>query len=216
MLQIVPDAPPDPVSAEADHRIANHLSLISSMLRLQIRALESQEFSQQDARLLIEDCGRRIETVARVHRLLSSRVNRGAPVDIRDYLREVAEGVVAGTAVRGAHALRAEGESGCRVRANAVAPMGLLVGELVTNAVKYAHPAGVDGTIVLRCSSDARNSAVVTVADDGVGLPEGLDPDTSGNIGFRMIRSLIQKLEGAVEFDSSCLGLSVTIRIPRA
>ena len=54
----------------------------------------------------------------------------------------------------------------------------------------------------------------MTVSDDGVGLPEGFDPQRSGNIGFRMIRTLVERLAGEIEYDSSCLGLTVTLRIP--
>lgn len=215
MLKLISEFLDGSALSEADHRIANHLSLVASLLRMQKKAIATAEtFSRKDAEWLLDDCGRRIETVARVHRLLAAQANHQGWIEVGAYLHEIAEGIVASTALRGKHALDSKCDTNCHVRADHVASLGLLVGELLTNAVKYAHPSGVPGTITLRCSSALDNSTVLTVADDGVGLPEGFDPATNGNIGFRMIRSLVQRLQGEVEFDSSCLGLSVMVRIP--
>lgn len=217
MLKLISEFLDTPASSEADHRIANHLSLITSLLHLQTRALsESKSFSREDAVWLLDDCGRRIETVARVHRLLAARADRRARIDVCDYLHDVAVSIVESTAVRGKYVLNSDCDHGCRIGADHVASLGLLVGELVTNAVKYAHPAGVRGAITLLCAGAADNSTILTISDDGVGLPEGFDPATKGNLGFRMIRSLVQRLRGEIAFDSSSLGLKVTLRIPNS
>ena len=217
MRQLLSEFLDAPESSEADHRIANHLSLIASLLRLQTRTLAgSKSFSREDAVWLLNDCGRRIDTVARVHRLLAAQSKQREWIDVREYLREIAEGIVESTSVEGKYTLKSDCQIGCRVRANHVVSLGLLIGELVTNAVKYAHPAGVPGVITLSCSSALDNAIIVTISDDGVGLPEGFDPATSGNIGLRTIRSLIQRLQGEIDFDSSCLGLIVTVRFPKS
>ena len=79
MLQLISESLDTPASSEADHRIANHLSLIASLLRLQTRALaESKSLSKEDAVWLLEDCGHRIETVAGVHRLLAAQADHHA------------------------------------------------------------------------------------------------------------------------------------------
>ncbi len=216
MLQLISESLDTPASSEADHRIANHLSLIASLLRLQTRALaESKSLSKEDAVWLLEDCGHRIETVAGVHRLLAAQADHHARIDVRDYLRDIARSIVESTAARGKYVLKSNCDHDCLIRADRIDSLGLLVGELVTNAVKYAHPAGVAGAITI-CAGASGNSIIVTVSDDGVGLPEGFDPTTNGNIGFRMIRSLVQRLQGEIAFDSSPLGLSVTLRIPNS
>lgn len=217
MLKLISEFLDAPASSEADHRIANHLSLIASLVRLQTRALsESKSFSREDAVWLLDDCGQRIEIVARVHRLLAAQTDHHARIDIHDYLHDVAESIVESTAVRGKFVLKSACDHGCLIRADHIDSLGFLVGELVTNAVKYAHPAGVGGAITMLCSGASDNSTIVTVSDDGVGLPEGFDPATNGNIGFRMIRSLVQRLQGEIAFDSSPLGLKVTLRIPNS
>jgi two-component sensor histidine kinase len=215
MQSIISDFSTPPASAEGDHRISNHLTLIASLLRMQKKALaEAGRFTRQDAEWLIDDCARRIETVGRVHRLLARQSDRHALIDIGEYLRPLAQGIVESTSGQGKYELELDCDPGCRIRSEDVASIGLIVGELVTNAVKYAHPAGVDGKIRLKVSISADNRAVIKVSDDGVGLPAHLDPATSGSVGFRMIRSLVQRLQGEIDYDSSCLGLSVTIRIP--
>ncbi|SFK85144.1 sensor histidine kinase [Methylocapsa palsarum] len=215
MLQLLSEFLDAPNSSEADHRIANHLSLIASLLRLQTKTLAgSQTFSREDAVWLLNDCSRRVDTVARVHRLLAAQSEQNGWIDVREYLREIAEGIVESTSGDGKYTLKSDCEIGCLVQADHVASLGLLIGELITNAIKYAHPAGVPGVITLSCSRAPDNSSIVTISDDGVGLPEGFDPATSGNLGFRTIRSLTQRLQGEADFDSSCLGLSVTVRFP--
>lgn len=204
----------DPNSSEANHRIANHLTLIASLLRLQKQGLaKAKSFTREDAEWALEDSVRRIDTVARVHRLLAHSEDNSS-IDVGDYLQDIAQGIVESTAATAKYRLQSVFDCGCLIRADHVASLGLLVGELVTNAVKYAHPAGVDGVIELHCSAANDTSTIVRVSDDGVGLPEGFNPATSGGLGLRMIRSLVQRLQGEIAFDSTSLGLNVTIRIP--
>jgi two-component sensor histidine kinase len=201
---------------ESNHRIANHLSLIAAMLLSQKKILaNAAEFSRGDAIRLLEDCGHRIETVARVHRLLACPATPHGWIDIRDYLRDLAQCIIDGTAMRGRQALVTESGEVCYARADHLASLGLLVGELVTNAVKYSHPSGVSGIITLSLSSDAACSPIVAVSDDGVGLPEGLDPLTCRTGGLQLIRSLSTRLRATLSFDNTGLGLRVTIRVPR-
>lgn len=202
-------------AAETDHRIANHLSLVAGLLRLGKKSLPPHDMiSRAEVERLLDDCSQRIEAVARVHRLLAAQAHDDGWIDVRDYLQEIAESMVESLAARGALTLRLECRKGCCVRAGHVAPLGLIVTELITNAVKYAHPTGVAGVLTVGCAPAAAGFSIVRVSDDGVGLPEEMDPATSGNIGFRLIRSLVQRVDGDIDYDSSCMGLAVTLRIP--
>jgi two-component sensor histidine kinase len=78
---------------------------------------------------------------------------------------------------------------------------------LVTNSVKYAHPARVKGKIRLTCAR-VDGATRITLADDGVGLPDGFDPDTSGGMDLRMTRLLAKQLQARLSFRSSDLGLT--------
>jgi PAS domain S-box-containing protein len=86
-------------------------------------------------------------------------------------------------------------------------------GEAVTNAIKYSHPTGVPGKITVQCQRDDEGRITIDVTDDGVGLPENFDPELDGSVGFRMMRALSERLEAALTFTSSSLGLGVSLRV---
>jgi two-component sensor histidine kinase len=88
--------------------------------------------------------------------------------------------------------------------------------EILTNAMKYAHPAGVPLRMTLLCETIADGTLQVTVSDDGVGLPEDFDPAKDGGIGFQIIRTLTAELGAALEVLSDSLGVTFCLRVPQA
>ena len=102
----------------------------------------------------------------------------------------------------------------CAVTSDEAAVIGLIVGEAVTNAITYSHPTGVPGKITVQCQQDDNGRITIDVTDDGVGLPENFDPKSDGGVGFRMMRALSERLEAALAFESSSLGLGVSLRLP--
>jgi two-component sensor histidine kinase len=203
--------------AEANHRIANHLSMISGLARMQGAGLREKapHMSGDDVRSILEEFGARLETVARLHRLLASGQQRAA-INLADYLREVAEGVVSCLSFAGKTELRFACDASCLVAAEKAAPLGLLVGELLTNSIKYAHPTGVAGQIRLECRKLPRGIVAIEVADDGVGLPDGFDPLGGAGMGFRLVRTLAAQLGAAIDFDNNGLGLCFALQMPTA
>ena len=110
--------------------------------------------------------------------------------------------------------VKAYGAGASRVRADLAAPVELIVREAVANAIKYAHPTSVPGKIAVDCERDATGGLVVTVMDDGVGLPENFDPACDGNTGFRVMRALSERLGGSLAWKSTPLGLRMRLRVP--
>jgi two-component sensor histidine kinase len=86
--------------------------------------------------------------------------------------------------------------------------------EAILNSIDYAHPAGVPGRILLSSAREPDGSIRVEVADDGVGLPEGFDPERDGGHGFRTMRRAGAELGAELSFRSSCLGLAVGLILP--
>jgi two-component sensor histidine kinase len=209
--QAVPGRRAADLLAESNHRIANNLSMVAALLRLQTDALGKahRPLSPAQARTLLQEASERIDTVGRLHRLLS-RAPDGAGLDLGGYLAEIALGALTSMAPCGAapHFI-AELREASLPPAEALS-VGVIVGELVTNAVKYAHPAGVAGEIHLRCEQIG-GSTLVEVADDGVGLPEGFDPAVDGGLGLRLVRSLATRLGADLVFEQSELGLCVRL-----
>jgi two-component sensor histidine kinase len=202
------------VVAEANHRIANHLAMIAGLMRSQgARIVEKQEtMTGREVRLTLEEFAARLETVARVHRMLSQS-DEGDPVDVDAYLRSIAERMLSSLSLAGEMKLHCDLRTSCVLSSEKAITLGLLVGELVTNAVKYAHPAGVAGIISVEASM-TRDGILINVSDDGVGLPEGLDPLEGGGMGLRIIQALTTKLGGTISFENHGLGLSCTLLVP--
>jgi two-component sensor histidine kinase len=221
MLELVPTKVPKLAAfdavAEANHRIANNLSIISGLLQLRGSALcsEPRAMSGHEVRLILEEVGSRLEAVARLHRLLA-KGRQEASVNVAEYLREIADGVVSSLSIAEWTELQFASDPGCLVPAQTALPLGLIVAELVTNAVKYAHPAGVIGQLKLTCRRSLGGDITIEISDDGVGLPDGIDPMKNGHMGFQVVRLLADQLGAAIAFHSDALGLHVTLQIPAA
>lgn len=216
-LELVKDtasSPPD-LAAEANHRIANHLAMIAGLLRTQgARIGESgRTLTGREVRVILEEFGARLETVAKVHRLLSGSGDSAA-VDLDAYLGSVSERIVSCLSAPSEVTLQCQWRAACLLPSEKALTLGLLVGELITNALKYSHPAGVAGKIGIDTSMTRDGFLMINVSDDGVGLPEGLDPAEHGGMGLRMIQALTAELGGTISFENHGLGLSCTLLIP--
>lgn len=201
---------------EADHRIANSLSMISGLLRLHARDLHRKQepVSSNDIVLIIEEAISRIEAVAMLHRFLSVEPDRRA-VDLDQYLFRVCDAVISSVASdRKIEPIYRLG-SGQLVSPQIAVSIGLIVTELLTNSIKYAHPTGIEGKAVIATTLDGDHLAI-DVEDDGVGLPVDHDPASDGSLGFRLVRSMATQCGGSVEFQSSEIGLRVRLVVPQA
>lgn len=201
--------------SEAQHRIANNLALIAGYTRLQATRLHKagQPLSAREACIALEEVAARIETVGELHRLLSAAPSHGAGgIDLGRYLDKLCGGLIQTVSFAGDTTLSHRDGGGCMVRPDQATPVALIVSELVTNALKYAHPTGVAGRILVSChSTDA--GFVVEVMDDGVGLGEDFDPRTDGGLGFRVVRGLARQLGATLTYESHGVGLTVRLTL---
>lgn len=201
--------------AESNHRIANNLSLVSSMLSMKAREIvrgDSPLEANEAYELLIE-AGSNIQVIADLHRLLSAHGD--SLVDLQVYLEQIGRGVIEAMSHSHDVAFVVELDAGCGCTADRASHLGLIVNELLINALKYAHPARkVRGRIELGCCQDDDGTLTVWVADDGVGLPEGSDPNRDTGLGMRTLRAIAKKIGADVNFESTGLGLTVTVALP--
>jgi two-component sensor histidine kinase len=203
------------LSREADHRIANNLGLIGSLLRMRARAVGQQDapMDPADVVALLNDIAARIETVSQLHRMLSQSY-RDAMLDIGSYLGDLCESLTETLAPQARVHITHHSTGACVLPADQILALGLLMSELVTNSVKYAHPAGLPVRIDIDCSQNDRGNLVIEYADDGVGLPEDFNPETGGGLGIKVVRSLASQLGGSVMFHSGELGIRVQLEMP--
>lgn len=205
----------DELHREANHRIANNLAMIAGLVRLHATNVSSGQdevLTRRDVRSLLDEIGSRIETVGRLHRLLSNPSAEGA-IDLTVHLEETCQALIA-TIPHSQIGLSFRSSGPCMVTPDGAGPIGLIVSELVTNAVKHAHPAGAPGKILVRCGPGLGGGLFVDVEDDGVGLPEDFDPWKDGGLGFRVVRNLAYQLGARLAFDMDGLGLKVKLILP--
>ena len=198
-------------AAESDHRIANSLSMVASLVRLQAGAAgRGEPLAPQEARAMLEEVAARIDAVGRLHRALAAAPIQEM-VDASDYLRDICILAQKIFDPEGRLSICYELAEGARIPASRMAALGLIVNEAVVNSIKYAHPTGVAGSITLVCRPVFGDSLLVTVEDDGVGLPDAFDQQNDGGMGFRIMRSLADQLGATLTCRSSPLGLTMQV-----
>jgi two-component sensor histidine kinase len=209
-----PNSPQD-IIAEANHRIANSLTLLVGMVRLQAVSVKKNPIplSNAEVRMLLEGIAARIGTIGQLHRLLSHAPQDGC-TSLRPHLREVSDALVAALSSPEQQVTVVHTGSDCLVMTRQVQPIILILCEVFINAMKYGHPTGVPLALTVDCAPAMDGRLVITVADDGVGLPDGFDPYQGGGLGFRVIRSLAAELGASLEIHSCSLGLSFRLSLP--
>ena len=183
---------------EVNHRVANSLQLISSLIEMQARKVADPE-----AREMLKRAAQRVEAVTMVHhRLYTSDDVEFVEMDkylqgLLDELRRMAGSEEEHGAIR----LNAEP---IRVETDKAVSLGLIVNELVTNALKYAYPNG-GGDIRVDFCRRGGDQVQLVVEDDGVGYPDGTEPKGSG-LGAVIVNAMARTVRATVELDRSHRG----------
>jgi two-component sensor histidine kinase len=200
---------------ESDHRIANHLAMLSGYVGLKQRELAGQSGTATSApvQLAFEGIRTQIEAVSRLHRSLSTRT-QGAGIDLGEYIHEVCAPFMSG--LSGAIELTEDLQPGCLVRGDQILPLTQIVSEVITNAIKYSHVGGETGKVSVRCHSVTDKELEIEIVDDGSGLPQRFDPLTAKGLGFRLIRVLTARIGAQSGFESSAAGTRFWLRMEPA
>ena len=203
--------------AEANHRVANSLTLLGGLVRMQARVAgkATRPFTNAEIRLMLDGIAARVATVGELHRMLA-RVPGNGTVVLNAHLRDLAATLVAAFSSDQQRIHIDHSGSDCLVLTKHVQSLTLILCELLTNAMKYAHPAGVPVRITLSCENLPEGMLQLTVADDGVGLPEGFDTNKDGGLGFQIMHSLVAELGASLDVLSDSLGTTVRLRVPQS
>ena len=186
---------------ELAHRTKNDFMTIASILRLQAQG------QPEEIRLALGAAADRVHVVAGAHEQLHRR-EENAIVNARDYLERLCQGI--GTLLRDVRpiAVRVAAEPISLNVASAV-PMGLIVNELVTNAMKYAFPGERGGTIDVGFHMVEPETAEIVVRDDGIGCPATIRE----GLGSRLVRLLARQMKGTVDRQAQDPGCRVVVRL---
>lgn len=195
------------LSGEADHRIANSLAVIGSLVRL--RASDGN--AAGNPRRFLTEIAERIDAVAKLHRLVAQ--SPSGTVQLDAYLHEICDGLVNALAPDAtAVSLNCSPEQTAPF--NIALPLGLIAAELFSNSLKYAHPTGLPVKVTVSTRETGAGGLTFIYEDDGVGFPEGFDPSRDGDMGMHFIRSLSQQLNGTHKWLSDELGIRFEIVVP--
>jgi PAS domain S-box-containing protein len=190
---------------ELTHRIKNSLQLIAAMVGIEARRHKSGE-----GKAALERVSHRITALGHLYSKLE-RADSVEAVDAAAYLDELCRDLIASVHKKGDAAilLKTDIESVMLPTGRAI-PMGLIVNELVTNAIKYAFPGDTSGMVMVTLKR-VHEKLHLTVADDG----EGVDPKRADSgIGGRLVEGFAQQLGGQVERESGSRGTSVHLILP--
>ena len=190
---------------EIHHRVKNNMQVVSSLVSLQLGNVADERH-----RALFAECQTRVRTMALIHEKLYSSGNLSS-LDGREYLGELAEVLFRsyrpdGTAIRLELHL-----TPLQLDIQIAIPVGLILHELVTNALKYAFVSTRSGTVAVSAGGEADGRCRLQVTDDGCGLPPDLDPVHSKGLGFRMLVNLVKQIDGQFTIDRE-RGTSVTVQ----
>jgi two-component sensor histidine kinase len=198
----------DTLLREIQHRVKNNLQMITALIRLEARQSSGLEDEARFRRL-----ASRVEALALLYQALAKDA-QSEEVDLGIYLSQIASAVMQAQAVEGIHlALNVDAWS---VSVNVAMPTGLVVNELLTNALKHAFKDREGGTITLNCVIDELGCRV-EVTDDGVGLPPGTTWPVPGKLSALIVTTLRENAHAQLHVESEPgRGTAVTIRFTRA
>ena len=192
----------DILMREVDHRVQNSLQLVASFLAIQARDAGPGAVADQ----LIE-ARSRLSAVALVHRRLY-RDDQIESIDLGRYLTELMDDMKASLGPEWARRMTLD-LAPVLVPTDRAVNVGLVAAELVINATKYAYPAGGGGAIDV-VLEQYRNKLRLIVADHGVGRP----PASGEGFGSRMMRAVVQRIDGTVEYLDNAPGLRAVLTAP--
>lgn len=198
------------IGQEADHRIANHLTLLAGFVRMKATDLARRpEANGAEAQLVLGAISSQIIAIGRLHRSLSAQA--GQRLDLSEYLHEAC---VLLPGLRDSVQIVEDFHQDCVVPAEHIPMLTQIVSEVLTNAVKYAASQNSPTLIKAACFRDKVGRVQLEITDNGRGLPEGFDPMLHGGLGFRLLRGLAKQLEARIEFQSSGNGVRFRLTLP--
>ena len=181
---------------EIHHRVKNNLQVVASMLQLQSGYLKDEE-----AKVLFEESQKRLESMSLIHEKLY-RSKDLARIDFREYVSDLVGNLLTlNTGKSKGIETKLDIEGVVLDVTNAI-PCGLIINELVSNALRHAFPNGRKGEITVRMLSDSAGIAL-TVSDNGTGFPETIDFRNTKSLGMQLIISLVSQIDGMIELDRS-------------
>ena len=178
---------------EIHHRVKNNLQIVSSLIDLQARHTEDEQTLE-----MFRESRDRIRTMALVHEKLYQS-NDLAHIDLPGYIRTLATDLMHSYSINTNQIESDIHIDDIALGIDMAIPCGLIINELLSNALKYAFPDNRSGCITLELRQVQPGAYLLRVADNGAGLPEGMDYEKTDSLGLKLVVSLVRQLRGKIE-----------------
>ena len=191
---------------DLQHRVKNSLAMISGLIRLEMR-----DTSDGQSRTVLENLSNRIKSTANLYDIL---FHSGSTREVRldQYIQNIVKDLsLAYISNRDTITIEQECER-IVIDAKKGVPFGLIVNEVLTNMIKYAFPHNREGRIRVTLKGD-QSSLKLTLADNGIGLPDGYRPEESTGMGMRLVLMMVEQLNGTYTL-SGGNGVMFTVSVP--
>lgn len=191
---------------EVHHRVKNNLQTVSSLLSLQARSIENEEI-----KTLIKSSQNRVISMAMVHEMLYMRDDI-SKVEYKSYVQELGEYLV--RSVKGSQNninLKVDIPE-IELGIDTAIPLGLLINEAITNALKYGIKDDAYGEIYIALRKAGEEEYILSIGDNGPGFPEKLNFRNSKSLGLKLIHNLTRQLKGSIVRDLSKKGTNYVVK----
>lgn len=180
---------------EVHHRVKNNLQVISSILNLQ-----SSYVKDKNSLNILRESQNRIKSMSFIHESLYHTKNFSR-VEFSDYILSLSNNLIHSYSIGVGKVKLLTSLEKVHLNLDQAIPCGLIINELVSNALKYAFPNGNTGSIYLELKQ-VENFICVGVADDGIGLPKDLDVENSDSLGLQLVYTLADQIDASIELRS--------------
>ena len=174
---------------EIHHRVKNNMQIISSLLNLQSEYIKESEYLE-----MFNESRNRIKSMAIIHEQLYQSTDL-ANIDFNNYVRTLVNSLIAFYEKLTKNISLKVDIDNIALGVDTAIPCGLIINELVTNSLKHAFPNERDGKITITVKfheTDGKKNIDMTVSDNGIGMPEGLDIQNTKSLGLKLVTTLIE------------------------
>lgn len=178
---------------EIHHRVKNNLQIISSLLSLQRLQVEDPQTAD-----ILWECQGRVRAMAMIHENIYQSQDIGR-INFKNYVEMLLYDIFNLYRVNKKSVILEMRIEGVKMGIETAMPCGLVINELATNSIKHAFPQG-KGIIKIELKTDD-DAHILIIEDDGIGLPENLDPQKSKKLGLMVVNTLVNQLNGEMEID---------------
>ena len=183
---------------EVHHRVKNNMQVIYSLLNLQ-----SEQIEDPQALRMFKDSQNRVKSMAMVHEKLY-RSEDLARINFAEYLRSLTIDLLRSYRAGSDRIQLKIDVQDVFLGIDTAIPCGLITNELVSNSLKHAFPADTKGEIHIELFKGDNGELTLTISDNGIGFPEGVDFRNTESLGLQLVNTLTEQLGGTIELDRSC------------